>query len=422
MSEAPPDRRTSWQPRPRPEWLRRVNEEGRCIDARGAVPLDEASLLRCAVQNTGLEDFGDEHWREPFRVLLRALEEEADLNLFGRIYTRADLLLHLEGRLWITDWYKRHPEVESEEIREPVFVTGLPRSGTTIMQEILAADPGSRAVPMWQAKFPVPPPSPSDPRPDPRIARTEALTTLQYRMTPEWEAMHQVGAELPVECIEFTYASFVSDAYSASIQVPSYSAYIAKCDQAYPFWWHKRVLKLLQSRWPTPRWLLKGPTHLPHLPQLFQAYPDAKIVLMLRDPVKALASVVDVCGTLFWMRSDHPYSGDSYGHFLSVDPVVANLERLIGWLEQGAIPRERVVPVRYLDFFADPASQLERMYRDLDLALTREGLAAMQRYIARKPKGRFGEHDYGTGREALIAAERAKFRRFQEHFGIASEV
>jgi hypothetical protein len=422
MSRAHSDRRQEWQPRPRPEWLRRVNEEGRCIDARGAVPLDEASLLRTACENTGLDDFGDDEWREPFRILLRSLEEEARLNLFGRIYTRADLLLHLQCRLQITDWYERHPEVESEVIREPVFVVGLPRSGTTIMQEILGADPHSRAVKMWEAKFPVPPPSPSDPKPDPRIARADALTTLQNRMTPEWEAMHQVGGDLPVECIEFTYASFVSDAFSASVQVPSYSAYTSQLDQRYPFWWHKRVLKLLQSRWPTPRWLLKGPTHLPYLPQLFEAYPDAKIVLMLRDPVKALASVVDVCGTLFWMRSDEPYSGDSYGQFLSVDPVVANLERLIEWLERGVIPRERVVPVRYLDFFADPAAQLGRMYRDLRLELTPEGLAAMQAYIARKPKGKFGEHDYLTGQEARIAAERAKFRHFQDYFGIRSEI
>lgn len=422
MTGTTSDRRAQWQPRPRPEWLRRVNEEGRCLDARGAVPLDEASLLRSAMQNTGLEDFGDEHWREPFRILLRALEQEAQLNLWGRVYTRADLLLHLEGRLQITDWYKRHPEVESERIHEPIFVTGLPRSGTTIMQEILGSDPGSRSVKMWEAKFPVPPPSPADPRPDPRIARADQITTLQNRMTPEWEAMHQVGGELPVECIEFTYSCFVSDAFSASIQVPSYSEQIAKSDQSYPFWWHKRVLKLLQSRWPTPRWLLKGPTHLPYLPQLFEAYPDAKIVLMLRDPVKALASVVDVCGTLFWMRSDHPYSGDSYGQFLCVDPVVANLERLIGWLESGAIPRERVVEVRYLEFFADPAAQLERIYRDLGIELSAAGQSAMQQYIARKPKGKFGEHDYGPGQEALISAERAKFRRFQDYFGIQSEL
>ena len=416
------DRRRHWKPRPRPEWLQRVNEEGRVLDARAVVPLDERSLLDAARANTGLSDFGDDGWREPFHILLRALEEEADLNFWGRVTTRSDLVAHLEVRLRVTDWYARHPEVEDERIVAPVFVTGLPRSGTTILQEILGADPRARTVRMWEARFPVPPPAPGDPRPDPRIARADALCTMQDRVTPEWAAMHKVGGDLPVECIEFTYASFLSDAFSASFQVPSYSAYVAKTDPAYAFWWHERVLKLLQSTGRPGHWLLKGPTHLPFLPQLFERYPDARIVLMLRDPVKALASVVDVCGTLFWMRSDDPFSGDSYGHFLSVEPVVANLERLIGWLESGAIPRERVCPVRYLEFFADPAAQLDALYRALDVALTPEAAAAMQAYLARKPKGAFGEHDYDAGGEAIVAAERARFRAFQDYFGVPSEI
>jgi len=393
------------------------------LDARGIVPLDETSLLAQARQNTGLDDFGDEQWREPFRILLRSLEQEADLNLIGRIFTRSDLLLHLETRLRITDWYMRHPEIEDEVIREPVFITGLPRSGTTIMQEVLGADPTSRVVRMWEAKYPVPPPAPGDPQPDPRIAKADAVTTLQDRITPEWAGMHKVGGDLPVECIEFTYASFMSDAFSASFQVPSYSSWLAQADQAYAFGWHKRVLKLLQSTGRPGRWLLKGPTHLPYLPELFAAYPDAKIILMLRDPVKALASVVDVCGTLFWMRSDEPFSGDSYGHFLSVDPVVANLERVIGWLESGAIPRERVRPVRYLDFFrGDTDKELRAIYADLKIPLVPEAVRAIKAYIAHKPKDKFGEHHYDTGGEVQIAAERAKFRRFQDYFGIPDEL
>ena len=422
MSESLGARRERWQPRPRPDWVRRLNEEGEVFDRGGVVPLDEDSLLAQAMRNTGLEDFGDEQWREPFQILLRSLEEEAELNLMGRLYTRQDLLIALEGRLRVTDWYARHPEVEDEEIVEPVFVTGLPRSGTTIMQEILGADPRHRTVKMWEAKYPVPPPAPGDPAPDPRIAQADALCTMQDRITPEWAAMHKVGGDLPVECIEFMYSSFISDAFSASFQVPTYSAWVAQADPAYSFWWHKRVLKLLQSGRPTERWLLKGPTHIPFLPTLFDTYPDAKVVLMLRDPVKALASVVDVCGTLFWMRCDEPFSGDSYGHFLSADPVVTNLEQMIDWLEQGTIPRERVQPVRYLDFFADPAAGLGDLYAGIDIELTDEALRSMQAYLASKPKGKFGEHDYDLGGESIVAGEREKFRKFQDYFGVASEV
>ena len=111
----PSDRRQRWIPRPRPEWVDRINEEGRVFDSRSVVPLDESSLLDYATRNTGLDDFGEDEWREPFQILLRSIDEEADLNLMGRLTTRSDLLTHLEGRLQIVDWYKQHPEVEEED-------------------------------------------------------------------------------------------------------------------------------------------------------------------------------------------------------------------------------------------------------------------------------------------------------------------
>ncbi len=302
-----------YRPKPRPEWAREFIDVGRQIDAKHVVPLDEASLLRAAMENTGLEDFGDDDWREPFRLLIGDLENTAKLHFFGRVMTRSDLLIHLEGRLRVVDWLKRHPEIEEERIEAPVFIIGLPRSGTTIMQEILGADPNARTVRMWEAKYPVPPPSPSDPQPDPRIAKAQGVVGLQDRITPEWATMHKVGAELPVECIEFTYSSFVSYAFSASFYVPNYTRYVAQNDHRGAFAWHKKILQLLQSTGRPPHWLLKGPTHLPVLPMLFETYPDAKLVLMLRDPVKSAASVVDVSGVLYYMRSDDTTLGKGFG-------------------------------------------------------------------------------------------------------------
>ncbi|MBY0402140.1 sulfotransferase, partial [Myxococcota bacterium] len=328
-----------YQPRPRPEWVRGANAMGRAIDAKGVVLLDERSLLETAMAKTGLADFGDDDWREPFRILLDDLEHAADLHLVGRLMTRSDLLVHLEGRLRVIDWIKRHPEVERERIEAPVFVVGLPRSGTTIMEEILGADPNARSVRMWEAKFPVPPPRPEDPKPDPRIARAEALVGLQDAITPEWASMHKVGGELPVECIEFTYSSFVSYAFSASFHVPNYTRYVAGNDHRSAFLWHEKILKLLQSTGRPQHWLLKGPTHLPVLPALFERYPDARLVLMLRDPVKATASVVDVSGTLFYMRSDNTALNKRHGQFIDGHPAVMALQRVIDWSEAGTIPR-----------------------------------------------------------------------------------
>ncbi|HPG25001.1 MAG TPA: sulfotransferase, partial [Myxococcota bacterium] len=360
---SPPAKKSvAYRPRPRPEWAREILDIGRRIDARGVVPLDEESLLRRAIENTGLSDFGDEDWREPFRILLRDLEEHSELHFFGRIMTRNDLLIHLEGRLQVVDWLKRHPEVEQEKVDAPVFIVGLPRSGTTIMQEILGADPQARAVRMWEAKYPVPPPAPGDPKPDPRIEKAQGVVGIQDRITPEWATMHKVGADLPVECIEWTYSSFVSYAFSASFYVPNYTRYVAENDHRSAFAWHKKILQLLQSTGRPHHWLLKGPTHLPVLPALFEAYPDARLVLMLRDPVKASASVVDVGGTLYWMRSDNPNLGKGFGRSVDGKPAYQTLADMIAWMEDGTIPRDRIHPVAYLDFFADPDAGLEKLY------------------------------------------------------------
>ena len=412
----------AYHPRPRPEWAREIIDIGQKLDARGVVPLDEESLLRYASENTGLSDFGDDEWREPFRILLSDLEETADLHFFGRIMTRSDLLIHLEGRLRVIDWLARHPEVEDEVIEEPVFIVGLPRSGTTIMQEILGADPGARTVRMSEAKFPCPPRSPGDPFPDPRVARAEGIVGLQDRITPEWATMHKVGADLPVECIEFTYSSFISYAFSASFFVPNYTRYVATNDHRSAFDWHKKILKILQSTGRPHHWLLKGPTHLPVLPALFEAYPDARLVLMLRDPVKAAASVVDVGGTLYYMRSDRVGLNKKFGQSIDGNPAFKTLQDMIDWMEGGVIPGERVHPVSYLDFFADPDAALRKLYAELGFPLSQESRQAMLDYIAQKPKDKFGRHDYETGPDEMIAAEREKFRAFQDYFGVRSEI
>jgi hypothetical protein len=336
--------------------------------------------------------------------------------------TRSDLLVHLEGRLRVIDWYKRHPEVQKQKVEAPVFVVGLPRSGTTIMEEILGADPNARSVHMWEAKFPCPPPHPRDPKPDPRIARADALVGLQDAITPEWASMHKVGGDLPVECIEFTYSSFVSYAFSASFAVPNYTRYVAANDHRSAFEWHEKILKLLQSTGRPKHWLLKGPTHLPVLPALFERYPDARLVLMLRDPVKATASVVDVSGTLYYMRSDNTGLNKAHGQFIDGHPAVHALQRVIDWLETGTIPRNRIQAVPYLDFFADPGRGLEKLYAGLGLPLDDASRRAMLGYIANKPKDKFGHHDYAVGSSDLIASERAKWQAVQAYFGVKSEL
>src|SRR5262245_18819361 len=137
-AEVTADHKLEWTPPERPEWVQRINDEGAHMDIEAVVPLDEESLLASAMRNTGLKDFGAEDWREPFGVFIEALKEEAALNLLGRIRTRQDFLQFLEARLQIEQTYKEHPEIDDEEIRQPIIIIGQGRSGTTLLHKLLA--------------------------------------------------------------------------------------------------------------------------------------------------------------------------------------------------------------------------------------------------------------------------------------------
>src|SRR5689334_19147983 len=149
----------TWTPPPRPEWVDELNALGRHAGSAGTlVPLDEESLLAAARAETGLDDFGDDAWREPFGVFCRALREEADLHLLGRIMARDEVVRALVNRLRVHDTIGGHPEILDERIESPVLVVGTGRSGTSILHELLAQDPGHRVARTWELLHPCPPP------------------------------------------------------------------------------------------------------------------------------------------------------------------------------------------------------------------------------------------------------------------------
>lgn len=423
MSNQAYDRRTDWKPAPRPEWVARLNQEGEILNIKSIVPLDEESLLGEARKNTGLDDFGDGNWLEHFRVLIAAIENEAKLNFTGRILTRSDLLIYLEARLAITDCYKQHPEIEDELIVEPVFIVGSGRSGTTIFHEALSQDEQFRVVKRWEAMFPCPPPVEETYLTDPRIEKAHQLITLPERIAPEWKTMHAQAGDLPVECIEFLYLTFLSEVYYCAFQIPSYVDYFRKQDIGETFEWHKRILKLLQWKYKKPHWLLKGPTHMPVLPQLLEAYPDAKLIFMHRDQVTTTDSVVNVQGTIYWWRTDDPWSGGMLDDVMMVEGRVKMWDRIIRWMEDGTIPKGQFANVIYQEFCADPMAAIGGAYQEIGLSMSPIACERIKTYLDNKPKGVFGKHNYktGGGETGTARAEREALRRYQEYFGVPSE-
>jgi len=416
------DHRTAWQPPPRPEWVQRINEEGECMNIRGVVPLDEDSLINSAMTATGLSDFGTDEWREPLRRFVTALDEEADLNLMGRIRTRSEILQLLEARLQIEDTYKQHPEIDNEKIVAPIIIIGQGRSGTSLLQNVLSAHSDNGVLMHWEMVFPCPPPETATYTTDPRIEKAHKLIDQWNRVTPTFPSMHEIGATIPMEdCVIMAMTFMAASWMDIMGQVPSYDAWIFQQDIEPALRYHKRVLKLLQWKNPRKTWVLKDPLHIDRFEALLRVYPDACIVWTHRDPVRALASLISIIGTLHWGRSDHPFQRDSL-HYMT-DPTLSagRFNAVIDQLDDGVVPANQIFHIRFNDLVADPVGTVEHMYEHFGLELTDEGRSAMVSYMAENPRDNRPPHKFSAGSAAAVARAREAFARYQERFDIPSE-
>jgi hypothetical protein len=411
-----------WTPPPRPDWLVRFNEEARGMDPARLVPLDPDELVASARRATGLSDFGSDAWREPFHALVRALEEEAELHPFGRLMTRNDLLIWLSARLGVEAAFREHPEIADERIERPLVIAGLSRSGTSILFELLAQDPAFGSPSHWEMMFPYPPPERASYDRDPRIERCQHLITQWNRVAPSWASIHEFDARLPNECVIAMACTFVSEYLPLLFQVPSYQAWLAtRADWREPYAYYRRMLQLWQWRNPRRQWLLKAPSHLNQLPVLFEVFPDARVLLTHRDPIKAQASVADLAATVFWMRSDRPPSVEAFEGLLSPAAMAARLDRVVDWLEAGAIPASQCASSLYADLVTRPLETVRAIYRRFGMELAPATEERMRSYLAAKPQGKFGAHAYEVAEGEELRRRRAHFRRYCEYFGVPEE-
>jgi hypothetical protein len=402
--------------------VQQVIDEGRHMDIRSLVPLQAGELMDTARRNTGFDDFGSDEWLQGFHVFLQALEEEADLHLFGRLMTRSDILRWLEARLGIEAAYAQHPEIDEEVIDRPVIVTGLARSGTSILFELLAQDGQFGSPRNWEIMFPYPPPETASYETDPRIARCEHLVTQWKRVVPTYAAMHEMGATIPNECIVAMSCTFLSENLLGQYQIPSYNAWYYQQDLDYAYRYYRRMLKVLQWKNPRRHWLLKAPTHLGNLPVLFRTFPDARVVITHRDPLVAQASVTNLLGTLYWMRSSQPFDAAAFEILTAPEAGAARLDSVLDLLESGQIPTERVHHLLYARLIEQPLEALNTLYADYGSELEPAARKAMQDYLAQKPRGKFGKHRYSVGAAQENARKRALFQRYQQAFDIPDEI
>jgi Sulfotransferase family len=378
-------------------------------------PLEAEPLLATARRRSGLSEFGDSSFIDPLRRLLSACMDEASLSLVGRMATRWDVVRFLTNLLRFQDAEAKDAGILRQQIERPIFITGLPRSGTTFLHRLLLNDPENRAPLVWQTIYPYPPAR----GPDTRPARVARQLRAFERLAPEFRALHPLDATSPQECSEITAHVFRSLRFDTTYQIPSYRNWLDHASHAPAYRFHRRFLQHLQHQAaPGGRWVVKCPDHLFALDAIRTEYPDARLVFVHRDPVKVLLSVAkltEVVRRPFTRRLDAREIGrQESARWLE------GTQQMVAVGDDAGLP-EPIHHVHHNALVADPVGTVAALYRHFGLPLAPDVTAAFGQYARERPRGGYGPRDYRFDDHGLDAAtEREKFRGYTERFGIAA--
>ncbi len=385
--------------------------------------LNADALIQAARRRNGLTDFGDENFIDPLRRFLASCAAEARLGVLGRLATQWDVARFLDNLLRMREAERLDPGIANVPVERPIFITGLPRSGTTFLHRLMMEDPRNRAPLVWQTIFPYPERGLRPGAPDRRIARVARQLRIFEFLAPEFRALHPLDATSPQECSEINAHVFRSLRFDSNYNIPSYRAWIDSDIErhlpAYRF--HRRFLQHLQHQTPEAgsQWVLKNPEHLFALRAIKAVYPDARLVFVHRDPVKVLLSVAKLTEVLRRPFSRH------------VDRAQIGRDESARWLDganrmidvgDDAGLAEPVCHVHHIDLVTDPVSTVEQVYRHFGMDLPDSAAQSMADYVTAHPNGGYGRRDYRFEDHGLNAAEeRAKFRPYMLRFGIVPE-
>jgi hypothetical protein len=375
-----------------------------------------ASLMDRARTATGLDDFGDDSFREGLDILVRSLAAEARLTERGRAGYDAMIVDYLSRRLEVEHWYRLHPEIDEQEIVAPLIGLGLPRTGSSALSCLLAEDPAVRSLRSWEAVEPCPPPETATEKTDPRIARNEIAMQRRAQMFPRMPQMLPSTATSPTECQTFMGHDFKSQIFQAMAQIPSYSEWLTyKADLLPTYRYVKRVLKLLQWRCPPNRWRLKNPSHLLWIDALDQVFPDARYCMTHRDIASVIPSGADLYFELI-----SGFSDDVDKHYLGAlgtNCWEVGMRRLIAFRDKGN--DHRFFDIHFAPFQKDPYPTLHRLYDFLGEELTAETLARMETWRRETPREKHGDHRYDPADFGIdVTALRERFRFYSERFDV----
>lgn len=372
-------------------------------------------IIAAAQAQSGLSDFGDQAILDGLARLLESYACEARFTERGAAMAHGDLVNTLATRMQVEDWLTRHPALLDAPIEKPLFVFGLPRTGTTLMINLLAADPATRSFLRWEIYEPMPPATPQELHAGPRYEAQIAKNEMALKYMPHIAAIHYEEADSPTECQFLMTPSFCAQVYESLADIPAWRHwFLHEADYMPALRFHKRMLQALQT-YSGGRWTLKNPWHPLFLNELTQVYPDARLVMTHRDPAEVVGSA---CSLIKFVRAIYSDDVDLKGIGESfMDTFQVMIDRAIAFkAKHGA---EAILDVQYADTVRDPLGAVRGVHEHFGEPLTNEAAAAMQAYLADNQKGKHGKHsydlaEYGLSKELV----RERFKSYIESYDI----
>ncbi|WP_273732278.1 sulfotransferase family protein [Mycolicibacterium septicum] len=386
---------------------------------------DPDTLITQACEIAGTDDFGEPSgWREHLALLADGLATEAQLNDLGVEIAVMDIVGPLVNRLRIMQWRRENPAVATTPVTRPIFIVGQPRTGTTILFDLLAQDPVLRPPLTWEVDAPWPLPQPDTYTTDPRIAQIQANIEMSEQLVPGLLAHHPMGALVGQECVRMSAGQFCSMIFSVQYRLPTYYRWLLHdADHRDAYRYHRMFLQHLQSGVPgigaPTQWLLKSPAHLWQLEALVAEYPDALIVQTHRDPLNVISSIAALTTHLRRLASDHSDITECAQQ--SREEIIVGLEHSMKARDSGVLAPGQIVDVQFADFIRDPFATIGGIYEALDREFTPVAEQRMRDFLAAHP-GDNGGARYSWSNTGLDAGEvRAQVTGYQERFGVPTE-
>jgi Sulfotransferase family len=391
---------------------------GRVMDM--TTPLNANALIEEAHRATGIDAFDAETYREGLDVFVEDFNDGIAKGLYvesGIARARSDSLHYLKNRLNVADYLRQRPELLERPIERPVFVMGMARTGTTLMSNLLAADPARRSPLSWEIDDPIPPATTATLKTDPRALVRLDRERAMLAANPEAGKFYRGSAIYPNECVFFMAHDFKTLMIESKGILPKYREFIFSCDMTSSYQYHKKFLQAIQAEAPGI-WNLKKPSHSLFLEYLFRIYPDARVIWMHRDPFTAtgsLASLIQLSHRMMMGRIDHQWLGENYSW-----QQVQHCNRVMDFRDK--FGEDKIVDVHYADVVRDPLGTTKALYARLGDAFTTEAEAAIQAWVDDNPQDKFGSHEYklaqfGLSKESLAP----QFERYLSRYDVEPE-